>query len=242
MTDRVRIAVIIPALNEALTIGAVVEEAVNQDCDVFVVDDNSSDATRDAARCAGATVLRLPYTSGAWPAVQAGLLYAFKSSVDYDFFVTLDADGQHEPAHIHQLVEAYGDRDSNVLIGSCPQRGSVARRMAWRMFSSLTRLNVNDMTSGFRLYDRKAACELLSHEAALLDYQDVGVLLLLRRYGIRYSEVPVLMRDRINGHSRIFDSWVKVGCYMGKTLVWIIADWVSGAERHEGGLNAYDIF
>lgn len=241
MVESMRVAVVIPALNESLTIANVVKGAVDQGCDVFVVDDNSADATRETALNAGATVLRVPYTAGAWLAVQAGLLYANKLG-DYDFFVTLDADGQHYPAYIRQLVEAYRDTGSSVLIGSYPQRGSLARKTAWRIFSILTRLRISDITSGFRLYDREAVEVLLSHEAALLDYQDLGVLLLLRRYGIECAEFPVLMRDRVNGHSRVFGSWLEVGRYIWKTFIWIIADWVAGKSRKSVSRDEYDFF
>jgi hypothetical protein len=239
MPKHAKVAVIIPALNEAATIVGVVEGVKCQGFDVYVVDDNSNDGTGALASRAGATVLRLPFSSGAWMSLQAGLLYAARSD-DYEFFVTLDADGQHDPENIRNLISAYETMDTNVLIASCPQRGSLARRSVWRIFSILTRLRIHDLTSGFRLYDRKALEVLLTHEATLLDYQDLGVLLLLRRYGIECDELPVFMRKRTNGHSRVFRSWVEVGRYMANTFIWIVADWVAGSTRKPVSWEKYD--
>lgn len=241
MVDYSRIAVIIPALNEAETVAGVVKEALTLGCAVYVVDDNSADATGRLAAGVGAIVLKLPYTAGAWMAVQAGLLYA-KKTEKYDFFVTLDADGQHDPKYIIELLKVREEQGSNVLIGSYPKRGSWCRKLAWRLFTILTRLRIHDLTSGFRLYDQKAVEALLSHEAALLDYQDLGVLLLLRRNGIECCEVPIFMPDRMNGHSRIFDTWHQVGRYIGKTIIWIMADWISCNSKKSNDWKKYDVF
>jgi hypothetical protein len=70
-----------------------------------------------------------------------------------------------------------------------------------------------DLTSGFRCYNL-AACEVLAaEEASLLDYQDIGVLL-LRHAGLAITEVPVEMYPRSSGPSRIFASWPRVARYM----------------------------
>jgi hypothetical protein len=64
---------------------------------------------------------------------------------------------------------------------------------------------------------------LASGEASLLDYQDVGVLLILRRRGLRTIEVPVAMQPRAQGASKIFRSWWMVGKYMLQTSLLCIA-------------------
>lgn len=239
MRDFKNIAAIIPALNESSTIASVVAEIRTYGVDVYVVDDNSTDKTADKARKAGAHVLRLPYSAGAWCATQAGLLYAIKQE-RYDAFITMDADGQHKPEAIPLLLETYKTTSANVLIGSYPQRGSSARKLAWTIFGLLSQLGVQDMTSGFRLYDSHAANVLLSREAALLDYQDIGVLLLLRRNDIQFVEVAVTMCDRTDGYSRVFNSWFSVGIYIVKTCAWILADWVSGQSLSSDDWTDYD--
>ncbi|WP_319584074.1 glycosyltransferase family 2 protein [uncultured Pseudodesulfovibrio sp.] len=236
-----RVAVIIPALNEAHTIGSVVDQVRQLGCTVYVVDDNSQDDTYSMAMAAGAEVLRLPYTAGAWMAVQAGLRHASQRA-EHECFITMDGDGQHEPQYIPDLIREYEREKSNTLIGSCPQRGSRSRKFAWRLFARLTGLGIVDLTSGFRLYDLKALDVLLSDEGTMLDYQDVGVLLLLRRKGLVCREHAIGMCERVCGHSRIFDSWLDVGRYMIKTFVWIFVDWLTGREQRLQEQDGHDAF
>ncbi|MBK1718863.1 glycosyltransferase family 2 protein [Thiocystis violacea] len=216
------IAVLIPAHNEAATLGAIVRDVR---ClwghPVVVIDDCSSDATAEVALAAGATLLPLPLRLGAWGAIQTGLRYARRQG--YRLAITLDADGQHEPAYLGALVAPVRDGQANVVIGAFPARASPARRIAWRYFRWLTGLDLEDITSGFRAYDQAAMRLLASSEATLLDYQDVGVLLTLHRHGLRVIEVPAPMQPRAQGVSRVFKSWWSVGNYMLQTSVLCLA-------------------
>lgn len=239
MHDYENIAIIIPALNESLTVAAVVTKAQRFGCDIYVVDDNSEDNTREKALNAGAKVLSLPFTTGAWSAIQAGMLYAMKQK-RYDFFITMDADGQHEAEHIPTLVESTKQTGANVVIGSFPQRGSWARRVAWLFFSLITRLKIKDVTSGFKLYDRKAVESLLCKQAAMLDYQDLGVLLMLRRKKMHCIEAPISMRPREDGCSRVFDSWFSVTIYLIKTCLLILSEWIARTEDSPEKWTEYD--
>lgn len=133
MVKSEEVAVVIPALNEVSTIGEVVTGCLEFGYTPFVVDDGSTDSTAETARRAGAEVLQMPYQTGAWSAIQAGLLHTVKSG-RFKFYVTLDGDGQHEPMFISELLKAYESKPVNVIIGSYPQRGSVARKTAWRFF------------------------------------------------------------------------------------------------------------
>lgn len=217
--------IVIPARNEAETIGEVIASTRALGWrHVLVVDDGSTDDTAALARAAGAAVISPVLPQGAWGAMQTGIRYAVRHG--YPGVVTMDADGQHEPEHIADLLAAAGGAERiDVVIGAFPERGSPLRRLAWRYFRLLTGLSLEDLTSGFRYYNR-AACELLAgEEATLLDYQDVGVLLMLRRAGLRMCEVPVEMYPRRTGPSRIFASWRKVARYMLETSLLCIARW-----------------
>lgn len=205
--------IIIPAFNEAATIGAVVDQCrAIGDFAVIVVDDHSRDETRPQAMAHGACVLSLPIHLGAWGAVQTGLCYAVRHGCE--LAVTLDGDGQHNPEDIPRLVRPLMDGTADLVIGSCPERGSRARRLAWTFFRGLTDLPVQDLTSGFRACNGKAARLLASRQATLLDYQDIGVLLLVQNAGLRILEVPVAMAPRRNGISRIFQNWGAVLWYL----------------------------
>jgi glycosyltransferase involved in cell wall biosynthesis len=212
--------IVIPARDEAMTIGPVISEIIALGfLDVLVVDDASTDTTRLEAIKAGARCIRAPLPQGAWGAMQTGIRYAVKHS--FSSVITMDADGQHRAHEITRLLDAA--RYADVVIGACADRGSPARKFAWRLFRGLTGFNLSDLTSGFRLYNA-AACETLADEAVtLLDYQDMGVLLALQRAGLTFAEVEVMIMPRTVGVSRIFYSWWAVTRYMLQTVVLCIS-------------------
>lgn len=212
----------IPARDEADCLGGLLDRlGCIPGVALLLVSDASSDATADLSRSAGVPVLDIPLQLGAWGATQAGLRYAERHG--YDTVVTLDGDGQHDPASVPVLLNEFQRGGCDVLIGTFPERLSLGRKLAWRWFRGLTGLRVEDLTSGFRVYGRGAIAVLASPEATLLDYQDVGVLLLLRKYGLRIRELPVTMFPRQNGRSKVFASWLLVASYMLQTTVLCIA-------------------
>ena len=222
MADLDHLIVLIPAHNEEATVSLIVTQVRELwHCPVVVIDDCSTDATIGVAQAAGATVLPLALQLGAWGAMQAGLRYALRQG--YRIAITLDADGQHDPQDIGTLVQPLLTNQAEVAIGAFPERASRARRIAWSYFRWLTGLELEDITSGFRAYNHAAITVLASYEASLLDYQDVGVLLILRRKGLRTIEVPVAMQPRALGASRIFRSWWVVGKYMLQTSLLCLA-------------------
>lgn len=211
-----KIVIIIPACNEATTIASVVRHGLDFG-DVVVVDDFCTDNTADLASTAGASVLRLPFRMGAWSAVQAGMHYAAR--FQYDYYVTLDADAQHDPKDIQKLVQRVANDANTIAIGSDISRGSRARKFAWIVFRWLTRLPCADLTSGYRVYNQKTLPTLLSKKATLCEYQDIGILMLLKKNGFHFAEVNVSMRPRAVGASRIFSNWGTVFLYLMKTMV-----------------------
>ena len=218
---------VIPARDESASVGEVVagvRETLG--CDVLVVDDASSDDTCGRAESAGALTLRLPVGLGAWGATQTGIRYARRHG--YAGVVALDADGQHLPATLPALFAAQARSGASVVIGTCLDRLSRAKRLAWWYLRTLTGLKLQDLTSGLRLYDRRAMDVLAGPEASLLDFQDIGVLMLLARNGLPVEETPVAMRERRIGHSRVFASWLVVARYMMHTTILCIAQLDAG--------------
>lgn len=213
---------VIPARDEAMSIGQVIAALRSHGWQhIVVVNDQSGDATAAVARAHGAVVLSPLLPLGAWGAMQTGIRYAMRHG--YQQVVTIDADGQHEPACIPKLLHAA--RTHDVVIGSHPQRASRLRRIAWAYFRGITGLPVHDLTSGFRCYNRRACEVLAEEEATLLDYQDLGVLLILRHAGFSIAEVQVQMHARRNGPSRIFSSWPRIARYMLESTLLCLARW-----------------
>ena len=214
--------IVIPARDEAPTIGQVVSSLSAQGYkQVLVIDDHSKDGTGQIALQAGARVARPVLPLGAWGGMQLGIRYAMAHG--YLAVVTMDADGQHEVSEITALLRVA--RDSDVVIGAFPQRVSALRRLAWQWFRLIAGFEMHDLTSGFRYYNHQAIAILAGEEATLIDYQDIGVLLLLRRAGMRIQEVPVTMNPRQVGESKIFHSWLSVLRYMVTTTLLCFARW-----------------
>jgi glycosyltransferase involved in cell wall biosynthesis len=204
---------IVPALNEieaiAGTVSAIREFA--SDFDVLVIDDGSSDATGERAVAAGAMVLRMPFNLGIGGAMQGGYIFALEHG--YDVAVQVDADGQHDPSHIAELLERLqSDPTLSMVTGSRfldrkrdTYRSSAARRVGIRIFarvlSVITRQPVTDPTSGFRITNRRGI-ELFARDYPH-DYPEVEAILLMHAHRMRSCEVAVSMRPRLTGESAI---------------------------------------
>ena len=213
-----RCIVIIPAHNESRDIAFVIGEVQKHSSfPVVVIDDASSDDTIQRASQAGAQVVPLAVQLGAWGATQTGLRYALKN--DYAYAITMDADGQHLAESLPSLLQPIINKEADVTIGSCTQRGSRSRKFAWSLMKRVSGLRLEDLTSGFRVYDRRAIRRLAAWQATLLEYQDVGVLAMLQASGIRIKDVEVSMLPRRHGMSRVFYSWTSVFYYMSYTLL-----------------------
>lgn len=213
-----RCLVIIPARNEARDIGFVIGEIKkHSNFPVVVIDDASTDGTIAVARQAGAVVVPLAIQLGAWGATQAGLRYALKH--DYTHAITMDADGQHLAESLTALLQPIINNEADVTIGACTRRGSKLRKLAWSLMKRVSGLRLEDLTSGFRVYDRRAIHKLATWQATLLEYQDVGVLVMLQSAGISIKNVEVEMLPRRHGKSKVFYSWASVIYYMSYTLL-----------------------
>lgn len=164
-----RVLALIPAHDEAPRIAAVVRGAAAH-LRVLVVDDGSSDDTARVAREAGAEVLEQRPNAGKGAALRAGFRHALDGG--YDGVVTLDGDGQHDPAEIPQFVAAFAPGSAGDAAGAATgarpdlvvgrrdfARMPLARRLAntlgGRTFSWAVGTDVPDNQSGYRLIGRR---------------------------------------------------------------------------------------
>jgi glycosyltransferase involved in cell wall biosynthesis len=202
-----RTLIVVPAFNEAATVGRVVAEvrALPQTPDVVVIDDGSSDGTGEGVT---ARVVRLPFNCGIGAAVQTGLRLALDDG--YDLVARLDGDGQHDARVLPALLAVLASGQADFVVGSryVEHEGfqsSVPRRLGSRWFRLLLRLacgqQVSDPTSGLWAANRRAATLLAAEYAS--DYPEVDALVLLARNGCRIVEVPTVMRERAAGTSSI---------------------------------------
>jgi hypothetical protein len=217
---------VVPAYNEAATVGDVVRRihADAPEWDVVVVDDGSTDATAGVAKAAGARVVRLPFNLGIGGAVQAGFVFAREHG--YDVMAQVDGDGQHDPAELSKLVEHMRDHPqldmvcgSRFLSSDHRYPSPVSRRTGIHIFAFLlsrfVRQPISDPTSGFRIYNRRAI-RLFATDYPH-DYPEVEAILMLHHHRLRMEEIPVRMYARGGGVSSISSG--KSAYYMVKVLL-----------------------
>lgn len=148
---------LIPAFREEKHIGAVVRVARANGADVLVVDDGSPDATAKEAEAAGAMVLRHAVNRGKGAAMETGYREAQRRG--YEVVVTLDADGQHDPADLPKFIDTYQRTGIPVLLGNrmaTSDQMPLVRRLTNRLMSGLlSRMMgcyIPDTQCGYRLY------------------------------------------------------------------------------------------
>jgi glycosyltransferase involved in cell wall biosynthesis len=159
------IVALIPGYNEAPRIASVVEVA-RQHLPVLVIDDGSTDGTAERARAAGATVIDQRPNQGKGAALRAGFRQALADGAEA--ILTLDADGQHDPAEIPRLLDAWAtppaDQEArpDLVIGrrnfrAMPRLRRLSNELGGRAFSWAVGRDIPDNQSGFRLVSRRLA-------------------------------------------------------------------------------------
>ncbi len=151
--------VVVPCYEGAATVGAVVRGARAAGLDVVVVDDGSRDDSGKVAEAAGATVLRHPGNRGKGAALASGFAWAARH--DVDAVLTMDADGQHDPAEIPALRAAHDASPQALVIGvrsfaaeDMPRRSRIGNRISTWWISRFAGQNYRDTQSGYRVYPR----------------------------------------------------------------------------------------
>jgi glycosyltransferase involved in cell wall biosynthesis len=202
---------IVPALNEESSIATVIAEirAADPEFDVVVIDDGSTDRTAARAAEQGANVLTLPFNLGIGGAVQTGLQYAREH--DFAIAVQVDADGQHDPSQLPQLLAPLLAGEADVVVGSRflgerNYQATFVRRIGIRVFAALISAVVGqpltDTSSSFRAYGRRAI-GYFSRDYPHGFVETVEATVIASRCGLRLKEVPVVMRQRLMGQSSL---------------------------------------
>ncbi len=186
---------------------------------VLVVDNRSTDGTCHKAEQCGAKVLRPLLEMTNWGSLQTGLRYA--QAHGFETVVTIDAEGRYEVEELPALLSARDQAD--VVVAYFAERNSFTRRLAWQWFRWLTGFGLRDFVSGFRLYNRSALKVATSTEATMLDYQDIGTLLLMRRQGLQIAELPLTLHSFRADRSKIFRSWGNAMRYVATSSLLSIA-------------------
>ena len=215
MSDRSDTLVFVPAWNEEDNLPAVLDElhAGLPQADVLVVDDGSTDHTADVAREHGADVISFGENRGLPAGIAAG--YEYASERGYEFCGRVDGDGQHPVAELARLLERVRSDQCDVAVGSRFASGdgykayryesSGARRFGTALLRRSMKIALRrpflDATSGMYAANAKALPILARPYTS--EAPEVQALLRLQEEGMRVDEVPVDMRPRASGLSKL---------------------------------------
>lgn len=198
LPEHPRVAVLIPCLNEELTVGTVVKDFRRElpEAAIWVVDNGSTDNTAAVAAAAGAQILREPRRGKGF-----ALRIAFRD-IDADVYVLADGDGQLPAESVHDLMRPVLEGRADMVVGSRALAGRTSHKFVNNVgnifFSRLLRMllgvRVTDVLSGYRAMSRMLvkSLPLASHNFEI----EVELTIKTSQRSYRIAEVPFKVRPR----------------------------------------------
>ena len=228
--------IIIPAYNESANIEKTVRDIEEnaKGFDYVIINDCSTDNTREICEAKGFNIVNLPINLGIGGAVQTGYQYAVRYG--YELAVQVDVDGQHDPQFLKQMADYMENHDVDMVIGSrfIEKEGfqsSFMRRVGITYFTGLIKLctgkKITDPTSGLRMAGRRVI--RMFADSYPKDYPEPESVVSVLRKGYRVDEIPVVMRARQGGESSI--TMKKSVYYMIKVTLAILMEVTRGGKR-----------
>jgi len=194
MPANLKSCVVIPAYNAAKTLGPLIRHIRQLKLDAVVVNDGSTDDTAQVATASGALVISHLANHGKGVAIRSG--FAFAVETGYDAVVTMDGDGQHDPAELPRLLEEAARDGAAIVVGHRVQeRWRMPRIRRWTnqvmsgIVSWMTRQDIPDSQCGFRVI-RRQALEQMRLSSRHFDIE-TELLLAASRAGWRVSSIPI---------------------------------------------------
>ena len=205
MSNTARTLVAIPAYNEEDCIRNTVCELrqIAPEFDFVVINDGSRDRTLAICKDLGCDIIDMPINCGLTVGFQTAARYAVDHG--YDYMVQFDADGQHRPEYIKDLVDRAQSDGSDIVIGSrfvSVRKDKTLRMIGSRMITVLIKIltgkRISDPTSGFRLFGRDVLKKYYYDNTLNPEPESIPLFL---KQGYSISEVQVKMRERQGGES-----------------------------------------
>ena len=206
MYEERRVIVCVPAFNEAKTIGAIVQKAKKFASEVVVCDDGSLDNTSEVAEAAGAIVTKHKYNKG----YGAAIMTLFQEAIEKkaDFIITLDADGQHEPDQIPEILQPLVEDEADIVIGSrfldVNYKNDIPRYRAFGI-KAITKFvhneswKLSDAQSGYRAYTKRVLQKLNLFEMGMSISTEILFRAIENKFVIR--EIPIKINYGVESSS-----------------------------------------
>lgn len=228
--------IIIPAYNESACIESTVKDIMENapDFDYVIINDCSTDNTREICERNGFNIVNLPINLGIGGAVQTGYMYA--EEYGYDVAVQVDGDGQHDAQFLRTMADYLEAKQVDMVIGSrfIEKEGfqsSFMRRLGINYFMGLIKLvtgkKITDPTSGLRMAGKNVIH--LFADSYPKDYPEPESTVAALKRGYVIEEIPVVMRARQGGESSI--TLKKSVYYMIKVTLAILMEAMRGGKR-----------
>lgn len=220
--------IILPTYNEVANIEFIIKDIMLElsDVSIVVVDDNSPDGTAKVVKklisnYSNLSLIERPIRTGLGNAYKDTILRIIADGRDFDFFITMDADGSHQPKYLKDFLKQAANYDlvigSRYMTGGGIENWEFWRRMLSRfgnLYSKkLTGIKINDTTSGFMCV-RKSLLEKIKFEeidctgyAYLIEFKFYCV----SRLGAKFKEIPIIFKERGRGESKISNRIIMEG-------------------------------
>lgn len=216
---------VVPVFNEGPIVGEVVSELLQEFPNVVCVDDGSVDESADAIGRTSAHLIRHPVNLGQGAALQTGIEFA-RSQAGAEWFVTFDADGQHQTEDVLRMVRRLRSEPLDIVLGtrfggsrarSVPWPKRVVLRTATAASRRSRRMQLTDIHNGLRAFNRRVAHELQLTTNGMGHASEFVELIDLMGWRVAEEQVTILYTDYskakgqslLNGVNIIFDSAVR---------------------------------
>lgn len=231
--------IIIPIYNEEQFVEKVLKEIkrLHPYLDILTVNDASTDNSLKILQKENVITLNLPFHCGYGVALQTGFKYAYKSN--YEYIITMDADGQHPPSEITSLLSEIKKGEYDLIIGSRFLKDpkfpiTIPKKIGISLFKKIiklyTKLTISDPTSGFQALNKKIL-KFYTTKYYPVDYPDADLLIMISKAGYKIKEIPVLMLP--NPKKTTMHSGTKPLYYIFKMTISILTTILRKKESYE---------
>ena len=225
LLDKTNTLIIVPAYNEQDSVVAVIEEIKATGFQFVVIDDGSTDETRNRAISAGARTISLPFNAGVGGSLKCGFHYAIKQG--YEAVIQCDADGQHPTKDFESLINHANANSSHLVVGSrfiddeATMQVSKPRKLAMQVLSGVAKranqVEVTDTTSGFRLISQPLLGQFAQRFPGYYLGDTFEALNVAASNDYSVSQISVPFSDRTHGTSSASNTYaisniVKILC------------------------------